>query len=132
MSQSHIVYKELSYEIGGVLIKVHNDLGRYCSEKQYSDRTEHYFKLFKIPYNREFVIPISFEGERPGRNKTDFLVADKILLEFKVVRILDKEDYYQVQRYLKAANKKLGLLVNFRDKLIKPKRILNSDAKEQD
>ena len=132
MSQSHIVYKDLSYKIGGILIKVHNDLGRYCSEKEYCDRIEYYFKLQSVPYIRELILPPSFEGERPGRNRADFVVDDKIVLETKTVRMLDREDYYQTQRYLTALNMKLGILVNFRDRLIKPKRILNSNAKEKD
>jgi len=131
MEQGHIVYKDLSYKIGGIILKVHKELGPYCSEKQCGDRIEYYFKLENIPYQREFVIPISFEGERHGRNKADFMVADKIILEIKTIRILTPECYYQMQRYLKATNKKLGILVNFRDKYIKPKRILNSLAKEE-
>jgi GxxExxY protein len=132
MTQNHVVYKDLSYKICGILLKVHNELGPYCSEKQYGDKIEYHFKLENIPYEREVVIPISFEGERPGRNKTDFIVANKIVLEIKTVRMLDPECYYQVQRYLKAINKKLGILVNFRDRYLKPKRILNSAAKEED
>lgn len=51
---------------------------------------------------------------------------DKIILEIKAIRVLTRETYYQVRRYLQAFNKKLGLLVNFRDKYLRPKRILNS------
>jgi len=131
MEQNHIVYKDLSYKIGGILLKVHKELGSYYSEKQYGDRIEYYFKQENIPYEREVTIPPSFEGEHPGRNKADFIVANKIILEIKTIRMLNPECYYQVQRYLKATNKKLGILVNFRDKYLKPKRILNSLAKEE-
>jgi len=131
MDKNHIVYKSLSYKICGILLKVHKELGPYCSEKQCGDRIEYYLKLENIPYAREVIIPVSFEGEHPGRNKADFIIADKIILEIKTVRVLTPEYYYQIQRYLKAMNKKLGLLVNFRDRYLKPKRILNSEAKEE-
>lgn len=68
------------------------------------------------------------EGEMQGRNKLDFIVEDKILLEVKAKRVIDREDYYQVKRYLSALNKKLGLIVNFRDRFITPKRILNAKS----
>lgn len=58
--------------------------------------------------------------------KVDFLIEGKILLEIKTKRILGKEDYYQTKRYLAALNKKLAIVVNFRDKSIRPKRIINS------
>ena len=41
---------------------------------------------------------------------------------------ITKEDYYQMQRYLKAANLKLGLIVNFRTTYLHPKRILCSHS----
>jgi hypothetical protein len=44
-------------------------------------------------------------------------------------RILTKEDYYQLQRYLQESRAKLGLLVNFRNKYIKPKRVVRIDTK---
>jgi len=43
---------------------------------------------------------------------------------------LKKEDYEQVQRYLKTLNLALGILVNFRDERIYPKRVLNGGGKE--
>lgn len=128
-SFSNLVYPDLSYKITGILFKVHNDLGRYCNEKQYSDLAEKYFKDNKIPYAREFILPASFDGERKGRNKIDFLIYEKIILELKTKRLIERQDYYQLKRYLIAINKKLGLLVNFRSKFLDVKRILNSNAK---
>ena len=63
----------------------------------------------------------------PGRirNIRDFVIEDKIILDLKAKRIVTKEDYYQMKRYLAVSNKKLGLIVNFRQKYISPKRILN-------
>lgn len=123
-----VIYPELSYQLTGILFEVHNILGRFCNEKQYGDAIENYLKKNKISYEREYVLPPSFESELEGRNKLDFIVEGKIVLEIKAKRIIEKSDYYQTVRYLKAVNKKLGLLVNFRDKLIKPRRILNSSS----
>jgi len=126
---SKLVYPELSYKITGILFAAHNELGRFRNEKQYSDGLEGYLKKFKIKYEREEILPASFEQESKGRNKIDFLIEDKIILEMKAKRLLVKNDYYQTKRYLVALNKKLGLLINFRDKYIRPERILNSSVK---
>ncbi|MDH7476306.1 MAG: GxxExxY protein [Microgenomates group bacterium] len=120
------IYPDLSYLINGILFKVHNDLGRFRNEKEYGDYIENNFKKLNIKFEREKILPISFEGEKIGRNKVDFLIEDSIILEIKVKRIIEKEDYYQIKRYLVTLNRKLGLLVNFRDKYLKIKRILNS------
>lgn len=124
-----IIFKELSYIVTGLLFEVHNELGRYCNEKQYGDLFESKLKEKGIDYKREQIIPKSFTGEQEGRNRIDFIVYNKIILEFKCKRLIDRECFYQTKRYLKAYNKKLGLIVNFREKYLKPKRVLNSEVK---
>lgn len=128
--KSNIIYSDLSYKINGILFKTHNELGKYCNEKQYCDLIEEFLKESKIKYEREKILPISFKGETKGRNKVDFLVENKIIIEIKAKRITSREDYYQARRYLSALNKKMCLLVNFHSEYIKPKRILNSQAPE--
>ena len=112
-----ILYAELSYKIVGICFEVHNELGHYSREKQYCNLLEDKFKEHKIQYKREH--PIQNTG-----NIIDFIVEDKILLELKAKRILTKQDYYQTQRYLQASKLKLGLLINFGNKYITPKRII--------
>jgi len=121
-----VLYPELSYAITGILFQTHNELGRYCNEKQYGDRLEQLLKNSSTTYEREKVLPPSFAGEQDGRNKADFLIDDKIVLELKSKRLITKEDYYQTQRYLAALGKELGILVNFRQRYLTPKRVLNA------
>ena len=125
-----LIYKDLSYKINGILFAVHNELGRFKNEKQYSDKIEEYLKKLKIVYEREKILPSSIKQEIIGKDRVDFIVDNKIVLEVKAKSFLNKEDYYQVRRYLSIINRKLGILVNFRAKYIVPKRILNSQAKE--
>lgn len=123
--KQEIVYPELSYKVVGILYTVHNEHGRYKNEKQYADAVEKYLKEFKMPYEREWTIPISFERESTGRNRIDFIIDDKIVLETKAKRFLNRTDYYQTMRYLEAAKKRLGILVNFHQHYLTPKRILS-------
>lgn len=125
-----IIYSDLSYLINGILFKVHNELGRFRNEQEYGDFIENNFKNSDIKYEREKILPISFEGEKIGRNKVDFLIENTIILEIKAKRIIERNDYYQIKRYLSALNKKLGILVNFQDKYLHIKRVLNSQANE--
>lgn len=74
-----------------------------------------------MPYKRE--MKISDSG-----NIIDFLIDNKIILENKAKRIITKDDYYQLQRYLQALNIKLGMIINFREKYLKPKRIVKIDT----
>jgi GxxExxY protein len=117
-SNAGFLYEELSYQIIGILIEVHKELGAYAREKQYADLFEKKIKTANLPYKRELAIGDS-------GNILDFLIDDKIIVEFKTVAYLVAEHYDQVKRYLHQSNLKLGILVNFRDKRLHPKRVLN-------
>jgi len=130
MNADKLLYADLTFKIRGVLFKTHNKLGSYCNEKQYADLIEESLKKENIHYEREKIIPKMFEGEKVGRNKVDFIIGGRVILEIKTKRILTKEDYYQLKRYLVSLNKKLGILVNFRALYLNPRRILNSSVSE--
>ena len=116
-TNNKILYKELSYKLNGVLFNVHNKLGRFSREKQYGDELESLLKDVGIEYKREFVVS---DG-----NRVDFLIDNQIILDIKAKRLVTKDDYYQILRYLQSGGFKLGLIVNFRNTYLKPKRIIN-------
>lgn len=121
-----VVYPELSYKICGLCFSIHNKLGRYRNEKQYGDALESSLKENNMAYKREFPLEVSFDGEQEGRNIVDFIIEDKIIVELKARDGVLREDYFQTSRYLASSNKKLGLIFNFRQKYLRPKRVLNS------
>jgi len=125
-----VIYPELSYELNGVFFKVQNELGCFCREVQYCDAIEKILKDKSIEYKREYCIKAVNNLIKDNSNRIDFLIENKIIVEIKAKRVIGREEYNQIQRYLKSANLKLGLVVNFHQKYLIPKRVLNSSAKE--
>ena len=121
--KADILFPELSYKITGCLFSVHNTLGRYCKEKQYGDALESLFKKENLSYVREKSLSLPLVTNQ-RTNLADFIVEDKILIEIKAKPIILKEDYYQIQRYLQAGNYRLGLVINFRSKYLRPIRVI--------
>jgi len=121
MVENKIIYSSESYVITGIFFSVHNEIGRYGREKQYCDLLERKFREEDIPYRREAKIGDS-------GNIADFIVDNKIVIEVKAKDIIDKEEYFQTQRYLQASGLKLALLVNFRNRYLKPIRVVKIDT----
>ena len=129
IEKSKIIYAELSYRLNGILYEAQNQLGRFSREKQYGDIIENFLEQAKIPYEREAALPLDGVPNQ-NTNKIDFIINNLILLELKAKNFITREDYNQMKRYLKASGKKLGVIVNFRESAIRPRRIINPDAKE--
>lgn len=125
-----IIYKELSYKLFGICIEVHKILGRFCRERQICDLIEILLKRDGYNFEREKDLSHYLEDQKIGGNRVDFFIENKILFDAKMKDYLTKDDYFQMKRYLEATNLKLGILVNFREKRIRMKRVLNPKAKE--
>ena len=121
----HLVYKELSYLLTGLFFKIHKKLGRFCREIQYCDTLEYYLKETGVIYEREMEIK-KLNTNSPKGNRIDYLIEQKIIVDIKAKPFITKEDYRQMQRYLQSSNMELGMIVNFRNVYLKPKRILNT------
>ena len=115
-----LIHAEMSYQLVGILFTAHKTLGRFAREKQYGDFIEKELQLQNVPYKREF--PIGSTG-----NIADFMVDEKIILEIKAVIIITDECYRQVQNYLQQSKLRLGLLVNFHTRFLKPHRVIRVD-----
>lgn len=122
-----VLYPKLSFKLNGLFYQTHNQLGKYKNEKQYSDYFESLLKKEEMEYYREHPLQLEEEGQGNIRSFVDFMVENKVILEFKTKQCLTKEDYYQVQRYLTTVNLELAILVNFRKDFIHPKRVLNTE-----
>lgn len=120
--KSKLLYEDQTYKLNGIAFKVQKELGRFAREKQYCDLYEKYLIEAAFPYKRELTIGDS-------GNRLDFFIFDCIPVEMKAKPFLLKEDYYQTQRYLQILNSELGIIYNFRDYYIKPKRILRETRK---
>ena len=116
-TNAKVLYPELSFKIVGACFDVHNELGRFAREKHYADALANNFNNRGILHSREFHLGDS-------GNIVDFLIDDKIILELKTVRSLTTGYFRQIQNYLQQARIDLGLLVNFSDVVLRPRRIV--------
>lgn len=121
-----ILYKDESYRIIGICMSIHSALGSGFLEAVYNEVLEKEFIKNDIPYKKEVKLDLFYNGEKLNKKyKADFVCFDSIILEIKSVSFLHENFSRQTLNYLKATNKKLGLLINFGEKSLKHKRIIN-------
>ena len=59
-----LLFKDLTYQIRGILFLVHNELGRFRNEKQYGNAFEQKLKDEKIDYERENFVTKLFRRKK--------------------------------------------------------------------
>lgn len=121
-----ILFKDESYAIIGACMKVHTELGAGFLEAVYQEALEREFIKRNIPFERQKKLSIFFDGQRLNKYYiADFICFDSIILELKVTQGFSESQFKQLQNYLKATNKKLGILINFGATSLQYKRIIN-------
>ncbi|MEX2027918.1 MAG: GxxExxY protein [Candidatus Curtissbacteria bacterium] len=126
---AELIYPELSYELMGILFRVHRKMGNRYQEKYYQRAIEIELTGTKIPYKKEFLIQLDYSGKNIGKYFLDFVIDDKIALEIKAVPELKQDYFNQVLAYLDIAKLKLGIVANFRTPRLSSKRLVNPRIK---
>ena len=130
MSFTEKEYNELSGKIIDACIEVHKELGPGLMESVYEVCLLSVLKKKNLDAKQQVLLPVVFKGEKLNKEFfIDILVDDKIILELKSLEIILPVHEAQLVTYLKLADKKLGLLVNFNVTLLKQgiKRKINGD-----
>ncbi len=118
-------YKELTHQIIGCAMKVHNVLGCGFQEVIYQGALAIEMEKQGLAYQREMSMTIFYEGIDIGRRIVDFFVSDLIMLELKAVSILDDSHLNQAMNYCQAYKLPIGLLINFGGRSLEYKRVYN-------
>lgn len=67
-------HSELTGRIIGCAMEVHRALGAGFQEVIYQRSLAHEFELQKIPYQREYEMPVFYKQKQVGKRRADFLV----------------------------------------------------------
>ncbi len=109
----------ITEQIIGCSIEVHKQLGPGLLESIYEEALCCEFELQKLSYQRQFCIPIIYKGKKLSDFRLDLIVEDKIIVELKAVNKIEPVFEAQLLSYLKMADKKIGLLINFNVPVLK-------------
>jgi GxxExxY protein len=109
----------LTSRIIGAAIEVHKALGPGLLESIYETAMCIELEERGLSYDRQVQIPAYYKGRPLGRYVIDLVVEELILVEIKSVSSLTPVFDAQVLTYLRLADKRIGLLINFNSRLLK-------------
>ena len=119
---------QLTNEIIGSAIEVHRNLGPGLLESTYEECMAYELQERQLTIKRQIEIPVLYKGIQLEQNyRIDLIVNNQVIIELKSVNQLEPVHDAQLLTYLKLANKRYGLLLNFNVPVMKQgiKRLLN-------
>lgn len=120
-----LLYPEHSYELVGCAYDVFNELGFGHHEKYYQRAYAIALQSKKINFKEQVYYSLKFKEKIIGKQFFDFLIDEKIIIELKKDSRFSKKHIDQVLEYLRTANLKLAMLINFTRNGVIYKRIIN-------
>ncbi len=111
---------EIAKQIVDAAYKVHTNFGPGLLESAYEAILAYELRKRGLRVTLQQAIPIIYEDVTLEVGyRADLVVEDKVIVELKSVEKVAPVHYKQLLTYLKLADKRLGLLINFGEALIK-------------
>ena len=114
------------HEVRAWCERVYDALGPGYNECVYHKAMEVLLRKQGVQYESERIVPIVFEGHTIGNVRSDIIIDDKVVLEFKSVRALTDAAALQTHNYLRLTGLCLGYLINFGHQKLEVVKIIAS------
>ena len=123
---NQFLYKQETYDIIGICMEVHNNLGKGFSEIVYKDAMVLEAIGQSISFEKEKELTITYKGQILKHSfYADFLFFENIIVEVKAIdKEISAEHIAQTLNYLKVCNCTVGLIINFGRKSLEYKRLI--------
>jgi GxxExxY protein len=111
---------QISRQIVDAALKIHKLFGPGLLESVYEAVMAAELEKRGLRVKRQHPVPVVYEHIKLEIGfRADLIVEDKVIVEIKSIEAIAPVHLKQVQTYLKVADKRLGLLINFNVELIK-------------
>jgi len=114
-----LLYKDLTDKIIGAALEVHKALGPGLLESAYEECLVLELKNMNFLLKQQLRIPLIYKNVTiKSKFRLDLLVENKVIVEVKSVDKLHPIHEAQLITYLKLTGYRVGLLINFNEKLL--------------
>jgi GxxExxY protein len=115
-----VTENEIAKQVVDAAFRVHTKLGPGIFEIVYEVTLAHELQKRGLRVARQVPVPIEYDGITFDEGfRADLIVEDKLIIELKSIEKVAPVHKKQLLTYLRLADKRLGLLINFGEELIK-------------
>jgi GxxExxY protein len=101
-------------------LKIHKTLGPGLLESVYEEVLAYELKRRGLPCDRQVEVPVVYDGIKIDIGfRADIIADGKVIVELKSIESVLPVHKKQLLTYLKLSQKRVGLLINFNEDLIK-------------
>lgn len=119
---------KLTEQIIGAAIEVHRELGPGLLESIYESCLVYELQQRGLEVEQQVKLPVVYkEHQLNTEYRIDLMVNQEVVVELKTVKVIEPIHEAQLLTYLKLADCRVGLLINFQVPVLKQgiKRLLN-------
>jgi GxxExxY protein len=110
----------ISREIVDSAIAIHSALGPGLLESAYEAALAHELSSRGFQVDRQVALPLVYKGLRLEKGyRLDMLVGKRVVVEVKCIGAIHDVHVKQVLTYLRLSDLRIGLILNFRVRLMK-------------
>jgi len=130
-SNSEFLAGDLTGAIIRAFFETYNDLGSGFPEHVARRALTVVMREAGLLVEEEVALPVWFHGTRIAMFRADLVVSERVIVEVKAGRELEKYHAAQVAHYLKATDLEVGLLLNFGSRPQFQRVIFQNDRKRR-
>ena len=119
-------HEDITYRIVGAAMAVHRRIGPGQKEVVYQRALEGEFEKVGLAFEAQKNLEVYDEERLVGYYIPDFIVEAKVIVEIKAFATLHQKYLGQVITYLNHTGLAIGLLINFGERSLRPRRIFPS------
>ena len=121
---TRFILKEETHAIIGCAMDVLNGIGHGLREKAYERGLIVEFRSRGISYECQRGFPVLYKGEQVDEFVPDLIVFGKVVVDAKVIERITDHERGQMLNYLRIAQLRVGLIVNFKRAKLEFERVV--------
>ena len=117
-------HQALTGKIIAAAIEVHKKLGPGFVESIYENALVYELKRRGLKVDQQVPVRVYYEDYLIGKHRLDLVVEDTIVVELKAIKQILDLHFAIARSYLRATNRRHGLMLNFAKKTLEIKRVI--------